>query len=117
MKHHNPDNTSSEIKKCDKCDFTSNDDADLHTHVQAEHKKNISYKNIIKLENFRSYLKHSVLIIQEVSNLIDGFQCIKMRNLKNEVTSHRKAASKEDDHTKTHPSKKPTTQEEGLTGR
>ena len=39
LKQQDPDNTSSEFKKCDKCDFTSNNDSDLHTHIQAQHKK------------------------------------------------------------------------------
>ena len=39
LKQLNPNSTSSELKKCDKCDFTTNDDAVLNTHMQAKHKK------------------------------------------------------------------------------
>ena len=39
LKQLNPDNTSNELKKYDKFDFTTNDEADLNTHMQAKHKK------------------------------------------------------------------------------
>ena len=44
MKLPSPDPASSEVKKCEKCDYTADNDADIKIHIQAKHKRNKTIK-------------------------------------------------------------------------
>ena len=44
LKQPSSDPASSEVKKCEKCDYTADNDADMKIHMQAKHKRNKTIK-------------------------------------------------------------------------